>query len=237
MTKEAWVRLLRYTFAGALFVLTGVTMLVGAPWYVTLGIAVTGCIILLGTQRRTVHPGVSRTTDAVICRYLPWYESNAYFTNVLLPLLGIAVVAAGYAPENPAWLRYGGIALLSISALLMAVTVFIWRRSLLCITARLLTVRIAERGSAPTSLRREQIQSIELKDIHNVGAGTDSAQVEIVYCTVDTDRSTPKTMLISRYLSVAPLNLAEALTVWNNNTATDEHELLDRIEQSMRGNQ
>ncbi|EUA54618.1 hypothetical protein I553_1330 [Mycobacterium xenopi 4042] len=78
---------MRYSFGGALCLLAVVNVLIGSAWYLSLGIAVTGGIILFG-QRRIFRAAVSRSGDEIICRYIPWYEGNAYSTLVLIPLMG-----------------------------------------------------------------------------------------------------------------------------------------------------
>src|SRR5579884_2229622 len=89
-------RVLRYVFGGALCLLAGINALVKSPWYLCLGIAVTGGIIVVG-QRRIFRAAVSRSGNEIVCRYVPWYEGNAYSTLVLIPLIGVDAIAAGYA--------------------------------------------------------------------------------------------------------------------------------------------
>lgn len=58
-TKGRWRRVLRYSFGGALCLLAVINLLVGAAWYLPLGVAATGGIILVG-QRRIFRAGVDR---------------------------------------------------------------------------------------------------------------------------------------------------------------------------------
>lgn len=160
--KGRWGRVLRYAFGGALCLLAGINVLIGSPWYLSLGVAVTGGIILIG-QRRIFRAGVSRSGNEIICRYVPWYEGNAYIALALVPLLGVASLAAGYAPGNPAWLRFTGIILLGVTPLTGYGIARMWRRCLLGITPSALTVRLAERKSETTEIRRELVESIEPK--------------------------------------------------------------------------
>lgn len=69
---------LRYAFGGALCLLAGINVLIGSAWYLWLGIAACGVGIIYGSGRRTFGAGVSRTGDAIVCRYIPWYEGNTY---------------------------------------------------------------------------------------------------------------------------------------------------------------
>ncbi|SRR5579875_1280389 len=70
--------------------------------------------------------------------------------------------AAGFAPANPAWLAYGGaILLFGVTPLTVYGILRMWRRCLLRITPSTLIVRLAERGSELTEIRRELVESIE----------------------------------------------------------------------------
>ncbi|AFJ37683.1 hypothetical protein W7S_23670 [Mycobacterium sp. MOTT36Y] len=169
-------------------------------------LAAIGAVILIG-PRRIFRAAVSRTGDEIVCRYIPWYEGSAYSTTLLLPLTGIAMVDLGFRPGNPAWLWYGGVILLAISALLMGTSIWIWRRSLLRITPSVLTVRIAERGSELTNIRREDVRSIEPKLVPNAAAGTERLQVEIAYQPADVSNETTATVMLGMYLTVQPINL------------------------------
>ncbi|OBG76458.1 hypothetical protein A5714_15960 [Mycobacterium sp. E2462] len=225
---------LRYAFGVTLCLLAAVNALIGSAWYLSLGTAVAGIGIIYGGRRRVFHVGVRRVGYEVVCRYVPWYESNPYFATVLLPLMAVGMVGAGCSPAYPAWLLFGGIALLGISALMVAVVVWIWRRSLLRITPTTLIVRTADRSSALTGIRREDVRSIKLQ-LADVAAGRKSPQVEIVHRPPDTPGSTDATLLIGLYLTVQPLNLFNALVAWRDGAFDDPVELSDRIEKILRG--
>ncbi|WP_163716691.1 hypothetical protein [Mycobacterium timonense] len=234
--KGRRVRVRRYAVGGALCLLAGINALIGSAWYLWLGAAAVGVGIIYGSGRRIFGAGVRRTGQEIVCRYLPWYESNPYIATLLLPLIAIAMIGAGCAPGNPAWLWYGGVILLAISALLMGVSVWIWRRSLLRITPPALTVRIAERGSELTDIRREDVRSIEPKLVPNAAAGTERLQVEIAYQPADVSNETTVTVMLGMYLSVQPINLLNALVAWKDGAHENPCELLDRIEGILRGN-
>jgi hypothetical protein len=147
--------------------------------------------------------------------------------------MGIASFAAGYAPGNPAWLRFTGILLLGVTPLMVFAGVRMWRRCLLGITPSMLTVRLAVLGSELTEIRREHIQSIEPKMVPNAVSGK-SLQVAIAYRPADL--STPiKTVLLGLQLSVQPVNLLDALVAWKAAAHDESGELLDRIERILRG--
>ena len=232
-TKGRWRRVLRYSFGGALCLLAVISLLVGAAWYLPLGVAATGGIILVG-QRRIFRAGVDRTGDEIICRYIPWYEGNACIGIVLLALMGVSSLGAGYAPGNPAWLRFTGFLLLGVIPLTIWGVVRMWLRSLLCFSPSILTVRLAERGSELTEIRREQVQSIEPKLVP-LPPRAQALQVEITYRPVDISGGATKTVLLGLRLTVQPVNLLNALVAWKDGAHDNPSELLDRIERILRG--
>lgn len=230
--KARWWRVLRYSFVGALCLLAVIDALVGASWSLAVGVAVVGGIILLG-QRRIFRAAVSRAGDEIVCRYIPWYEGNAYGTTLLLPLMALAMVDLGSRPGNPAWLRYGGFFLLGVTALTVWGVVRMWRRCLLCITPSALTVRLVDRGSELTEIRRELVESIELRLIAQ--ARLQSLQVAITYRPMEVGSDTTKTVLLGLRLTVQPVNLFNALVAWKDGAHDHSSELLDRIERILRG--
>jgi hypothetical protein len=233
-TKGRWRRVLRYTFGGALCLLAVINLLVGAPWSLALGVAVTGGIILNG-QRRIFRAGVSRTDDGIVCRYVPWYEGNAYSALVLIPLMGVAMAALGRAPGNPRWLLYGGvILLLGVTPLSVWGIVRMRRRSLLVVSPSMLTVRLAERGSQLTEIRREQVESIEPKLVP-LPPRAQSLQVAITYRPLDISGGATKTVLLGLRLTIQPGNLLNALVAWKDGGHDNPSELMDRIERILRG--
>jgi hypothetical protein len=229
--KGRWGRVLQYTFGGALCLLVGINVLIGSPWYLSLGVGATAVIMILG-RRRIFRPGVTRTNSEIVCRYIPWYEGNAYTLNLLLPLMGVAILGAGFAAGNPAWLRFNGIVLLGLTPLFPFAAVRMWRRCFLRISPSALTVRLAK-GDA-TEIRRERVESITPKIVPNKVSG-ESLQVEIAYHATDSSSDTPKTLLLGLQLSVQPINLLHALVAWKDARHDGPGELLGRIEQILRG--
>ncbi|WP_184437272.1 hypothetical protein [Mycobacterium sp. AZCC_0083] len=232
--KGGWRRALRYTFGGALCLLAVVAAQTGLQWYWSVVVLCGAFLIILG-RRRIFRPGVTRTTDLVVCRYIPWYEGNAYYLNVALPLTGAAMAAAGYAPGNPVWLRFGGIFLIAVTPLMTYSAVRMWRRCILCFSPSALTVRTAAPGDALTEIPRERVQSITPKVIANSANGVASLQVEIAYQTADSSDDATKTVLLGLQLTVVPDNLLNALVAWKDATNDDPSELLDRIERILMG--
>jgi hypothetical protein len=230
-TKARWGRLLRYAFAGFLSLVTIVASRAGAPWYLSL-IAVCVVSIIIVGRRRIFRPGITRTNSEIVCRYIPWYEGNAYFLNVALPLMGMASLGAGFAPGNPPWLRFTGFLLLGLTPLFTFAAARMWRRCFLRISPSALTVRLAD--SEATEIPRARIESIAPKIVPN-GVSGESLQVEIAYHAPDSSSDTPKTILLGLQLSIQPINLLNALATWNDATHDDPRELLDLIEQILRG--
>lgn len=231
--KRQWRSILRYTLGGALCLLVLVAALNGFPWYFAVLLLPVAMLLVFG-RRRMFRAGVSRTEGDITCRYIPWYEGNAYFLNVGLPTFAIGSLFAGLAPGNPAWLRFDGVILL-LGAMPISVlaTVRMWRRCFLRITPSALTVRLAK--GDPIELRRERIDSITPKMISN-GVSGGSMQVEIAYHAIDSSSTdTINTVLLGLQLTVQPINLLHALAAWNDPTHYEPGELLNRIEQTLRG--
>jgi hypothetical protein len=191
-------------------------------------------LIILG-RRRIFRAGVSRTADEVVCRYIPWYEGNAYFLNLALPLIGVAMVAAGYAPGNPKWLPYGGYILLCLMPLIVFSVVSMWRRCYLRIAPSALAIRLAGPKDQGTEISRELVESITPKMIPNSVNGLPSLQVEIAYHSEDSSSDAPKTVLLGLQLTVQPANLLNALLAWKQRTDDVPSELLDRVERLLKG--
>lgn len=232
--KHRWRRALRYIVGGTLCLLTVVATRAGLPWYWSL---VCFCLVFLFVlgRRRIFRAGVSRSADEIECRYIPWYEGNAYFLNLGLPLMGVASTAAGFAPGNPAWLRFTGIILLVVTPLGTFAALRMWRRCFLRISPSTLTVRLAAPKDESNEITRDRVQSITPRMIPNAINGTKSLQVEIAYYAVDLSGDTTKTVLLGLQLTVQPTNLLNALVAWKEATPDDPTELLNRIERILLG--
>jgi len=220
---------LRYGFGGALCLMALASAWAGLEWYWAVIVISGGVTIILG-KRRIFRPGITRTALGIVCRYIPWYEGNVFFTWLLLPLMAVAMIGAGRSPENPAWLRFGGILLLLLVPLFVSSVTRMWRRSVLRITPSALTVRLAASKGEPTVIRREDVQSIEPKLMPS-GVGSKWLEVEISYRTADLT----ETVLLGPQLSIQPVNLLNALVAWKEAPYADPTELLDAIERILRG--
>ncbi|RAU96329.1 hypothetical protein [Mycolicibacter senuensis] len=232
-TKIHWGRALRYTFAAALCLLMPAVIHAGLQWYWAV-IVLCLAFLLVVSQRQIFRPGISRTANEVVCRYVPWYEGTAYFLCLALPLMGVAAIAAGREPGNPARILFVGFVLLAAMPIILWSVVQLRRRSLLCISPSALTLRLATPGSKLTEIRREHVESITSKMVRNPVNGQ-SLQTEIAYRAADSNNADIQTVLLGLHLSVQPINLANALVAWNDGAEEDPDELLDRIEQTLRG--
>jgi len=247
MARKDILPVLRYTLA-AMVIAGGVSFAVyGQRWYWVLGPVVVGLALLLGFGR-LFGVGVSRTDTEVVCRFVPWYEGNSYFTIVLLPLLGVAFVAMANGGESlrrlgPGPTRFLGVAILTLGALFLWAAVRQWRRCRLRIGRSTLTVGVIKPGPTPIQIPREDIEAITTEI---VTPGTQMAlqvpQVAIAYrsaepgAPVKTIHIGPKRTAEESglQLSVKPENLALALTTWKAGCG-DDPELLDRVEATLRG--
>lgn len=231
--KGRWGRVARYSFGGFLLLLAVVDARVGFPWYGTLGI-VCAALLIIVPQRRIVRPGISRTVDEIICRYTPWFEGNAYLVIIVIPLMGVAMAAAGRDAGYPAWFQIGGVLLMGVMPLAIFSALRMWRWCPLSISPTALTLRAATPGSKLTKIPREQVASITPKMVRNPVNGQ-SLQTEIAYRQADSSSTDIDTILLGLHLTVQPINLANALVAWKEATDEDPNNLLDRIEEILRG--
>lgn len=228
-----WGRAVRYAFAAVLCLLIPVAVQAGLQWYWVVGNLCTA-VIIAADQRWIFRPGVSRTESGITCRYIPWSEGNVYLAGGVIPLMGFAMTAAGREPTNPAWLQFGGILLMVMMPVVLFSALRMWRRCPLCISPSALTLRLATPGSKLTEIRREHVESITSKMVRNPVNGQ-SLQTEIAYRAADSNNADIQTVPLGLHLSVQPINLAHALVAWNDGAEEDPDELLDRIEQTLRG--
>lgn len=231
--RGRWRTDLRYAFTGLLAVVIVITTRAGMQWYwSTIGVC-TVCILVLG-RRRIFRPGVERTADAVVCSYGPWFEGNVYVLDIVLPLMGLAVVVAGFEPGNPAWLPFGGIILLCLTPLFTFAVVRMWRRCRLVISASTLTVRLVDSKNEVTEIPRAHVQAITPKVVRNSVNGVPALQVEISYCATGPSCDETRSVLLGLQLTVQPKDLLDALVAWQA-AVSDSYRLLDRVDRLLPG--
>lgn len=233
--KRRWLGVLRVVFGCSIGVVTLVVTLRGvAPWYLAvIGLCVTSFIVV--GKRRILRAGVTRTSSDIVCRYVPWYEATAYLMNIGLPLMGTATIAAGYDPGYPRWFRFGGIFLLGATLLMIYATFRMWNRCSLRFTPSTLTIRVADPKIRPGELTRDQIEVITPRWIANSVSGVKALQVEIAYRPEGSTTDKTETVMLGLQLTVEPINLYGALVTWKDGADADPGQLLDRIEQLLRG--
>jgi hypothetical protein len=232
-TTGRWRGVVRYAFGSALCLVAFLDIALGAQWFLGLGVLAIGVLIILG-RRRIFRPGVRRVADEVICQYVPWYEGNAYFLNVGLPVLGVTCLAGSFAPGFPVWSRFIGIMLLALTPIGTYASWRMWRRCVLCFAPKVLRLRTAERGDVLTDIPRGRLHEVVPKLIPNSVNGVKSLQVEISYSTADMS-SDVKTATLGLQLTVEPQNLLDALVAWRDHPGDDPAELMDRIEHILVG--
>lgn len=229
-----WKTATRYAVAGAIGVIALVLARVGAPWFLSVGWGFAAIAVAIG-KRRIFRAGVIRSSDAVIARYVPRYEGNAILLDVGLPLIGMFSIAASFTPGYPLWPRFSGILLLLVTPVMMYATYRMWRRCSLRFTPSTLTIRVADPKIRPGELPRERVEAITPKWIANSVSGVKALQVEIAYRPEHSTTEKTETVMLGLQLTVEPINLYGALVAWKDGAAADPNQLLDRIEQLLRG--
>lgn len=229
-----WRTASRYCIGGLIGVATVVLVLKGAPWFLSLLWGFAAIAVAIG-KRRIVRPGVTRSPDAIICRYIPWYEGNAFLLNIGLPLGGFVGIVASFSRGYPVWLRFVGILLLLSTLLATYATFRMWNRCSLRFTPSTLTIRVADPKIRPGELTRDQIEAITPKWIANSVSGAKALQVEIAYRSDDSTTDAPQTVMLGLQLTVEPINLYGALVTWHDGANAEPTQLLDRIEDILRG--
>ena len=219
----------------------------GVPLYLVAGLAVIGLGIILGSitflgQRRILPVGVTRDGEAIVCRYIPWYELNNYTMFAVMPAMSLALIGAGFAPGRPRWVALVGILVAGVVPLAGYFVVQMWRRCLLKLSSAAITVRLPTRGSQPVEIPRSRIESITSADAE-VGAAfapVTVSQIAITFQSADRSNST-QTVLVgpppgkaTLQVSAQPTNLYYALQAWKDGDPANPS-LLERVEAILRG--
>jgi hypothetical protein len=241
--KISLVTILRYVVGIALLMTALLNGLIfdQPDWARSLGFATAGLALIVIGSGRIFRPAVSRVSDSITCRFIPWYEGNPYGALVVVPLMGIwMIVSASSHPSNGSLFRNLGIVVLAVTPVSLFYFVREWRRCLLRITGSALTLPMPAQGYALREIRRENIQSIEPAVGSHVN-NLNTAMTEIVFNPMDSNPSASESVLIGPsnsknaiWLTVEPANLLAALQAWKNGHSEDRA-LLDRIEAILRG--
>lgn len=105
----------------------------------------------------------------------------------------------------------------------------------MALTPSTLTIRVADPRIRPGELPRERIEAITPKWVANSVSGAKALQIEIAYRPAESTDDAPQTVMLGLQLTVEPINLYRALVTWNKGAESDPNQLLDRIEQLLRG--
>lgn len=226
--KIRWVEVLGYIIGGALLLLAAGNATGGAPLVLVVGLVAAALLIISASftfwgNRRILPVGVTRDGDAIICRYIPWYELNDYTRFTILPIIG-------------------GLLVLGVVLLTGYFVGRMWRRCLLRFSPDALTVRLPAGGSRLTEIPRSRIQSIADAEAE-VGADFAPAtltQIAIAYRPADAGSATATVLIgpppgkTAMQLSVHQTKMFHALKVWED-ANPGEPRLMDRIEAILRG--
>jgi hypothetical protein len=202
-------------------------------WFTPLGFAIASAGMYASASSRLYRPAVTRTTDALTCRYNLLREGSLYLLLVVVPGMAIAGIA-----NKVMLLRLSGYAMLAMIPIGLFVYVRAWRRGLLRITPAALTVPLPGQRWALAEIPRERILSI------TAGTGRQSngetgPVTQIAYLPADSSR--PATVLVGPsnsknavWLTVEQTDLEAGLQMWKEADPRDPA-LLDRVEALLRG--
>lgn len=207
----------------------------------TLGFATLGVALIAIGRGRIYRPGIARLPDRITCRFIPWSEGDPYWALIIVPLMGVWMIASASEFASTATLvRVVGVFILAVTPVSLFVFAREWRRCFLCITPSALIVSLPTERYALKEIRREDIQSVD-PAIGNRMNHVRTAMTRITFHAEDSSPSSPASVLIGPsnsknavWLSVEPANLLAALQVWKD-ADTDNTGLLDHIEPMLRG--
>jgi hypothetical protein len=224
------------------FYLVGTAMMLGlgavnfalGEWFVGGVVAFVGVFLVLA-RSPLFRLAVTREPDAILCRYVPWYEPGPYIGTGLVLGLGVAGVIAGFRPDFGPVIAIVGAVMLLILPLGVAKFWRGYRRCRLRITPAALIVPDPARGYAELTIPRRCVLSISPR-MESVGFGSTQVAVsEITY-----QDGGPRTLRVGPgpaedtvWLTVVPANLLTALQDWKNADPADPG-LLDRLEAVLR---
>lgn len=218
-----------YVMAAAMLLMAAIGLVRGTEWYLNLLLAAGGFMALLVLGRPTLRVAVYRTgTQEIVCRCIPWYQANTLATAVTFPIIGIAALVMGRAPDSPAWVRVGGYFILALGALAF-VFAALQSTNRLSFTPSLLTVRIGRRFD----ITRDRVIAIKPRTLTSTGTGQTSDHIDLVYVPVNGGGNRIM-MCLDMQFSIQVANLAAALEAWKDADPADPG-LSDRIEATLRG--
>ena len=146
---------------------------------------------------------------------------------VLLPLLAITTIAIGSVPGNPAWLRYGGYAMLVILTPIVLILLGLTFTGRVRFTSDVLSVSSLGRR---VDLRRGQVQAITPRTVARGITGQPTLHFDLAYTRPSGGRdATGAVYWLDTQCSVEAADLLAALKIWYDRDPTDPT-LIDRID-------
>ena len=219
-----------YTVAVGMLLLGTYGALRGMPWVLSVLLVTGGATCLLGLSRPVFRAAVRRVNaQQIVCRLVPWYQSNTLATALGFPVMGIVAITLGRAASFPLWL-YGGyfIVFLGAGSALLAAVGGLTNR--LWFTPSTLVVRILGRRY---TIPRERVVAIKPRILTLGIPGRNPIHTDLIYDPGD-GRSNRSIAMLDAQFSVDPANFASALQVWKDADPNDP-DLMDRVEAILRG--
>ena len=206
----------------------------GMQWSLILGLLAIGVMGLIRLGRPIYRTAVyRRSTEEILCRYIPWYQATPLAASVLFPLIGIAAIAQGSEPDSPPWLLYAGYFVLILGIVFALSALLAWMANRLVITPSALSLKIIFRGQQ--QIPRENVQAITPSMGSNAATGAPRLHVALTYKpAAGQGDSTVTVGLLEGQFTVDPANLAAGLQAWKDGDP-DDPGLMDRVEAILRG--
>lgn len=223
-----------YIAATAMILLLAAVNVAIGEWFVGGVMAFFGAFLLL-MRLPLFRLAVTREPDAILCRYVPWYEPGPYLATSLVLGLGVPGIIAGFRPDFGPVIGIVGALTLLMLPLVLAKFWRGYRRCRLRITPAALILPDPARGYAELTIPRRCVLSITPKT-ESVGFGsTELVLSEITYSDGGTRtlRVGPGPADDTVWVTVVPANLLAALQDWKNADPADPS-LLDRLEAVLR---
>jgi len=237
-TRPRWVRIVSNAIAVVMLVGAVFGMAIG-EWFATVPVAA-GAVLILLANVPLAKIALTRDPDAIVSRYVPWYEPGIYGVIAML-ILAFFCVAAAFRPDYGGPFGFFGAALLVLTPFVVVKFLRGYRRCSLRITPDVLSVPDPGRDYVMTEIPRARIQSIAPAG-ETVGFGSSTLNLtDISYAAGDSGAGATRTVRVGQapaedtvWLTLNPLHLRAALQVWKDADPRDPR-LLEQVESVLRG--
>ena len=210
-------------------------------WPLVASAAGVGLSLHLVGGGRVYRPAVTRTGDALTCRFNPWREAAFYFVLIGVPLAGLMTITGGsvMGRGSPGFWRVIGILMIAWTPVLVFKFVRQSRQSLLRISPSALAVHQPGRQTSPNEIPRgavDEITAATARTLNNDSAPTtqisyqDRDSGSIAHAVLFGPTNTKKTA----WLTVEQADLLAGLQAWKDADPNDPG-LMDRVEAILRG--